>query len=342
MGVNMSNTSIVPLRPKARMVVLHEDLVAICEGDHCRSAILRLLIYWTDIKIQTFKRRKGREDPNGLWIFKKQEDFAREILDLYGTDKIAASLRWLVSRGYIEIRRNPRFGWDRTKQYLLRADIVQEALRTSVPTAESELESRTSQVTKTDKSVFSTSESREAIPETTHQTTTETYVATDHDGQRDYIDSGTNKVPTRSSNSSQSDSTTPQQITSNGANAGKSAYDIGGSGPDKKESVYGERTEDAIKFVMKAYPRNHLGLGATEDAARRAIMSLESMETAEKFMRGVKTMWKVVKHGDMERKYVPSFARFAGLNPKSMEEPLWHQWSERQEIKKRPTLEGVI
>jgi len=131
-------TSCLSHPPRNRLVLLREDFLAICEGNHCAAAILAVMEYWTDWKLDliTKKLQKAKEEGYGPesveaepWIYKSIKDLKlNDLMGLFGRNKIQESLVYLVEKKYLKCRRNPRYGFDRIHQYLLNLNLIQKEL----------------------------------------------------------------------------------------------------------------------------------------------------------------------------------------------------------------------
>ncbi len=89
----------IRFRPNARVVVLHPDYLALCDGDHCAAMVLRQHQYW-------FERKKWLVEVRGLpeerlWVRKPVQETAEELFGLFGKNKITAAYALLVEREYL-------------------------------------------------------------------------------------------------------------------------------------------------------------------------------------------------------------------------------------------------
>ena len=130
-------TSCLSHPPRNRLVLFREDFLAICEGNHCAAAILAVIEYWTNWKLDSIAKKLQQAEEAGYgpeavetepWIYKTIESFMEDLLNLFGRNKIQASLIYLVQKQYLKRRHNPRVGFDRTHQYLLNLELVQKEL----------------------------------------------------------------------------------------------------------------------------------------------------------------------------------------------------------------------
>lgn len=183
----MSKSSVIPHSKNQQLVIIREDYLAICEGDHCAAALLNVFEYWTNVKLankeqaeidNAIANAEGVEAKQSvdLWIYKRVPDLKDELLGLFGESKISAALGILHDHGFIVKRTNPRFKWDKTMQYM----VITEAIENSL--AKIQTRSRKNKASKTLNQVSEGHESKAAIPETTTETTTENNTALERVG----------------------------------------------------------------------------------------------------------------------------------------------------------------
>lgn len=143
----MTKQSCVNHVPNSQLLIIREDYAAICaDGTDnwriccCAASILNILEYWTNIKISNSKQAKiendiaesggqERSQNEDLWIYKTMPDFQQELFGMFGLSYISEALKLLSAMGYVDTRNNPKFKWDRTLQYKLCSDNVNEALK---------------------------------------------------------------------------------------------------------------------------------------------------------------------------------------------------------------------
>lgn len=104
--------------PYESIVTLHSSLLTICEENHCAALLLDVLIG----RIQ--KMAAKGDDP---WLHISQTQLYDEILHLAGEKAISQSLQLLERKGYIAVRK-PKQPWDRTKEYAVQFEAIQQAL----------------------------------------------------------------------------------------------------------------------------------------------------------------------------------------------------------------------
>lgn len=131
-------TSCIQHAPKTPLVILTQDYLDICDGNHAAAIILKILEYWTDVKEESNKQI-GMENQirikEGLplldtdtWIYKTNNDFIDDSLKLLKLYQVKSGLSLLLRKEFINKRNNPKFKWDRTLQYSVNIPIVQMAI----------------------------------------------------------------------------------------------------------------------------------------------------------------------------------------------------------------------
>lgn len=175
----MSRTSIISHSANQQLVVIRQDYLAICEGNHCAAALLNVFEYWTNIKVGSKQQARthneiltegGKEQTQDeeLWIYKSNPDFQSELMGLFAETKIRKALKMLEQKHFITTRNNPKYGWDRRLQYLLQTDNVIASLHTVKITDESVKNNESIASKRTDAS----RKNNVAISEITTETTT--------------------------------------------------------------------------------------------------------------------------------------------------------------------------
>ncbi len=111
-----------------KRAVIKEELVALT-GDFKKAVLLNQLIYWsnkTKDSLKFIQEEKERainksdeidiENSRG-WIFKKTEEISSETMLGLSPSNISTHLKVLIENRWIDRRRNPCKGWDKTFQY---------------------------------------------------------------------------------------------------------------------------------------------------------------------------------------------------------------------------------
>lgn len=173
---------------KLKRAVIKEELVELT-GSHVLALILQQFIYWSEL-VKDFDRfileEKQRAELNGIetgieptsgWIYKTAEELSEETMLGLASTTMRYHLKKLVNMGFISERNNPKYRWDRTKQYRVNIVKIQhelwklgfpldkysQPLLSELRTSESELREQKSEVQK--------QENRGAIPEITTEIT---------------------------------------------------------------------------------------------------------------------------------------------------------------------------
>ena len=123
---------------KLKRAIIKEEYVAIT-GDFEKAIILNQLIYWSE-RVNDFdifiKQENERAIKNGYnetdflngWIYKTAEDLSQETMLNLSVATIRKHLASLISLGFIDERTNPKFKWDRTRQYRVNLVNISQAL----------------------------------------------------------------------------------------------------------------------------------------------------------------------------------------------------------------------
>ncbi len=145
----MRNSPVIRV-PNSRVVVLREDLISACDGALETAVFISLLEYWTTVKRrmknQIEHENKAREQ-EGLpplpldeedfeWVYKTYEEWIEESLGLLTRHSLKKAIRHAQELGFVSIRRNPKYRWDKTHQYRLNVDALNRKLEEVVQTLE--------------------------------------------------------------------------------------------------------------------------------------------------------------------------------------------------------------
>ncbi len=93
-------------------------------GNHCAAKILSIFEFWTNKLKQMGKVRE--------WIYKSIARLQEELMGEHGINTIRNAVSILAEKGFIEKRHNPHIKYDRTYQYRLNVEKVQEALHSLI------------------------------------------------------------------------------------------------------------------------------------------------------------------------------------------------------------------
>ncbi len=116
-------------------------------------------------------------------------------------------------------------------------------------------------------------------------------------------------------------------------------------------NVLGIHFDKYVDGIRRTYPLNYAGLPVTETQARKALIKYgnlkpehtpeEEAEAKEKiriFVLAVKNIRAAVDAGDLETRFVPGFAKFAGLGFSYGQEPPCIAWASKVTIPKKKEL----
>lgn len=127
--------------PGVKRISYSEVELTLCDGDHAAANLLGIMIYWNRVKVRSNPQvlaENERRAKDGLdsievdrWVYKTYEGFVDDSMGNLKRHDVKRGLKLLLERGFIEDRNNPRFQWDRTKQYRLNVDAVNAATRSA-------------------------------------------------------------------------------------------------------------------------------------------------------------------------------------------------------------------
>lgn len=112
---------------KLKRAVIKEELIAIT-GNFIDAVILNQFIYWSErvkdfdeyIKQENDRATKCGQNPQDLtggWIYKTADDMSSETMLGLSASNMRLHIKTLEKLGFISERTNPKYKWDRTKQY---------------------------------------------------------------------------------------------------------------------------------------------------------------------------------------------------------------------------------
>lgn len=182
----MTRSSCIAHKTSQQMTIIREDYLWMCDGNHCAASLLNVFEYWMNYKINHHEQVQIENKiaavgavpllVDDMWVYKTAENLKDELLGLFADTKITAAVKLLKKKGFIETRNNPAYGWDRTLQYLFKAEAVQQAV--NISDAYTILKNKVSKPYKKRIKVVKETDERlknkEAIPETTSEFTSET------------------------------------------------------------------------------------------------------------------------------------------------------------------------
>lgn len=114
---------------KLKRVVVKEELVSIT-GNFVLAIVLGQFLYWSD-RVRDFdkllleEKSRAEKDGNPInniepangWIYKKSEELVDETMLGISRQCMRNNISKLVEQGYLFERNNPKYKWDKTKQY---------------------------------------------------------------------------------------------------------------------------------------------------------------------------------------------------------------------------------
>lgn len=127
------------LERKLKRAIIKEEYVEIT-GDVFSAVILNQFIYWLD-KMRdvdeyiTQERKRATENGSSVkieltngWIYKTAEELSNETMLGLSENTIRKYLQNLIDKGFLAVRTNENYKWDRTKQYRVDLVAVERAL----------------------------------------------------------------------------------------------------------------------------------------------------------------------------------------------------------------------
>ena len=128
------------MNKKLKRAVIKEELVVLT-GDFVKAVLLNQFIYWSE-RIRDFDKfieeerkrmeKDGQEasfEKQSGWIYKTAEELSDEAMLGLSPQTIRRYLKELMDNGWIDERQNPKYKWDRTKQYRVNIIKIQKALQ---------------------------------------------------------------------------------------------------------------------------------------------------------------------------------------------------------------------
>jgi hypothetical protein len=120
----VSRVSCIEHPARDPFVLLRQTYMQLVDDDAAAAMLLSAFEQWTNSRLNNAEERGG-----DLWIFRTIDQLiADDLCGAFGRDRVGKGLQRLIDAGYIERRRNPVKGWDRTWQYRLDIVAVQSAV----------------------------------------------------------------------------------------------------------------------------------------------------------------------------------------------------------------------
>ncbi len=100
------------------------------------AVLLNQFIYWSErvrdfdlyIKQENQRRLDDQIEPLNGWMYKTAEELSKETMLGLSKSNILNHINKLIELGFIISRQNPRYNWDKTKQYRVDLNKITEAL----------------------------------------------------------------------------------------------------------------------------------------------------------------------------------------------------------------------
>lgn len=129
-------------------LLLREEYLCVCEGNHCAAMILSQHEYWHKHRLENRQQAQSHNEgarrmglpatqDTGLWVYRSHEQTKAELLNLFGEKAIGQAYKYLIKKGFLLTRLNPKQPWDRKPQYLFNVAAVQSAVN-ALPSREEE------------------------------------------------------------------------------------------------------------------------------------------------------------------------------------------------------------
>ncbi|OEH91087.1 hypothetical protein [Bacillus solimangrovi] len=123
---------------KLKRVVVKEELVALTQ-DVRMAILLNQMIYWSErvkdaksylMEERQRKENEDKEERTSGWIYKKASELVEETMLGISETTVHRLLDKLIQHDWLDVRTNPLYGWDRTKQYRVNLLQIEEDLHT--------------------------------------------------------------------------------------------------------------------------------------------------------------------------------------------------------------------
>jgi hypothetical protein len=136
-----TETSCISHPARQRLVVLREDYLALCGGNHCAAALLNFFEHGHNWKLASQRQAlhanevaerhgdPGMQDTS-LLQFQNEDGLEEGLLGLYNRRTIRKAIEVLVSKGFVSIHKNPnsRYHFDKTHYFRFHPETVQPQL----------------------------------------------------------------------------------------------------------------------------------------------------------------------------------------------------------------------
>lgn len=113
------------------LVILRQSYIELCGGDRCAAMLLANFEYWHNVKLDQSEQEiaKARDNPDykpdlSLWFYKSSADLEQDLLGCYARKAILKAVTWLIERGYVEWKSDPKNVMSRTRFFQFKPDRV--------------------------------------------------------------------------------------------------------------------------------------------------------------------------------------------------------------------------
>lgn len=147
MSAYSGRTSVLKHSPRNPVCVLRKDMKAICNNSIPAAIILSIMEHWTNVKMDEAEQKiieneaRAKEGMDlleiNLWVYKSYQNFVDDSLGMLKDHEVRHGLKLLLENGFIEKRTNPKFKWDRTLQYRLCVEVINQAIGSLIATSPS-------------------------------------------------------------------------------------------------------------------------------------------------------------------------------------------------------------
>jgi hypothetical protein len=134
----------------ATFITIRIDYMAICQESPDAACAATLLAYfegWMNTKLKHKSQAKIRNkidqdegkpatQDESLWVYMSQDELKKDLLGVFGDNKISLCLQWLRTANYLFCRENPDHRWDRKLQYMLNLELVQKLINEAASAGE--------------------------------------------------------------------------------------------------------------------------------------------------------------------------------------------------------------
>ena len=125
---------------KTKVSIIREEYVSITDRfEH--ALILNQFVYWSE-RVRDFDQfileENKKKDDHGLqeemqepthgWIYKTAQQLSEELMTGWSPATVGRHIKPLIDLGFLEVRQNPKYRWNQTKQYRVNLNAVGEAL----------------------------------------------------------------------------------------------------------------------------------------------------------------------------------------------------------------------